>query len=206
MPTPVNGVNEQIKIALQQKAATVKEQNNINDSIFNVAKTENTNKNTAAKEKPAVSKPIPEQIKKIINGNFPVDLNENFTKYVDGKRSLGILKDCEKDFTPKEKEVLKAYIKYVEEYAYWQTKRSQMNDKEFSKAYKKLNMADGLSGFERVTKLGNEYRMAKLEDQKAKLEDAKKQAGTDKALTDAINQKIKETNAEIEKEKTRSGK
>ena len=35
MPTPVNGVNEQIKIALQQKAATIKEQNNINDSIFN---------------------------------------------------------------------------------------------------------------------------------------------------------------------------
>ena len=72
--------------------------------------------------------------------------------------------------------------------------------------FKKFSMADCLSGQERIAQYGHTYRLSKLEDQKAKLEAAKKQEGIEKSLLDAINEKIKETDAEIEKENKRRGK
>ena len=207
MTDSVKGVTPNAnKVVLESAKAKKKDdaQKIAQQSIFAAAQ---ANKNAEETKTKNNSDPIPKQINKIINGNYPFNLDANFGIFADCKINTDYLEKNEpENLTEKEQEVFKAYKKYVNEYVYWQTKRKELPKKEFDQMFKKFSMADCLSGQERIAQYGHTYRLSKLEDQKAKLEAAKKQEGIEKSLLDAINEKIKETDAEIEKENKRRGK
>lgn len=143
--------------------------------------------------KPMSGKEISEKINQIMLGNLPEDL--------DNKEIKDLMQLDRSKLTEEEKAVLNAYAEYQKELEYWNKRGKDLQDSnKFYKEYRQNKGRDGLTGIERLTTLGHDYYIAKLQNQKNKLNTAKQQTGLDPKLITEINNKIREIESKIAQE------